>query len=259
MGDENPPFYLCAIMNKDLDLENIPKHVAIIMDGNGRWAQQQNLSRTQGHIAGVKRVEDIIDYAQEIGIDVLTLYTFSSENWTRPSNEVSTIMNIVTAVLNRKIKKLKADNMRFGMIGREEGLPETALNAIKMVIDETKENSGLLLNLAFNYGARLEILDAIKSIARDVKEDRLNIEDINDKVVDDALYTKGLPDPDLLIRTSGEKRISNFLLWQLSYAEFYFTEKFWPDFDINEFENALLDYQNRQRRFGNLISQSVNE
>ncbi len=259
MGDENPPFYLSDTMNKDIDKGKIPQHVAIIMDGNGRWAQQQNLSRTQGHIAGVKRVEDIIDYAQEIGIKVLTLYTFSSENWNRPTNEVSTIMNIVTAVLNRKTKKLKGDNMRFGMIGREDGLPESALNAIKMVINETSKNTGLLINLAFNYGARQEILDAIKSISQSVKDGKLTTDDITEELFSRSLYTKDLPDPDLLIRTSGEKRISNFLLWQLSYAEFYFTEKFWPDFDIAEFENALMDYQNRQRRFGNLISQSLNE
>ncbi|MCA9392614.1 MAG: isoprenyl transferase [Candidatus Omnitrophica bacterium] len=243
-------------MNQELDKERIPRHVAIIMDGNGRWAEKQNLSRTQGHIAGVKRVEEIIDYASEIGIEAVTLYTFSSENWNRPSNEVSTIMNIVAAVLNRKLKKLKQDNFKFRMIGREEGLPENCLEAIKLVVEETKENKGVKINLAFNYGSRIEILDAIKSIARSVQQGELSVEDIDEDSVNNALYTHGLPDPDLLIRTSGEQRISNFLLWQLSYAELYFTDKFWPDFSIEEFKRALLDYQNRQRRFGNLTPQS---
>lgn len=243
-------------MDNKIDPLRIPNHVAIIMDGNGRWAEQQNLSRTQGHIAGVKRVEEIIDYASEIGIKVVTLYTFSSENWNRPSNEVSTIMNIVTAVLNRKIKKLKQNNMKFGMIGREDGLPDTALDAIKMVVEETKDNTGIIINLAFNYGSRIEIVDAIKEISGAVKSGSIKIDEIDEKTVSRALYTRALPDPDLLIRTSGEKRISNFLLWQLSYAEFYFTEKYWPDFDIVAFEEALIDYQNRQRRFGNLSTQT---
>lgn len=243
-------------MNNKIDQQRLPNHVAIIMDGNGRWAEQQNLSRTQGHIAGVKRVEEIIDYANEIGIKVVTLYTFSSENWNRPSNEVSTIMNIVTAVLNRKIKKLKENNMKFGMIGREDGLPDTALDAIKMVVEETKDNTGLIINLAFNYGARIEIVDAIKKISKSVKDGSLNIEDIDEETVSRTLYTRGLPDPDLLIRTSGEQRISNFLLWQLSYAEFYFTDRYWPDFDTAAFEEALIVYQNRQRRFGNLTTQT---
>lgn len=243
-------------MSHELDIERIPAHVAIIMDGNGRWAEKQNLSRTQGHIAGVKRVEEIIDYANEIGICAVTLYTFSSENWNRPSNEVSTIMNIVAAVLNRKLKKLKKDNFRFRMIGREEGLPENCLEAIKLVVSETQENTGVNINLAFNYGSRIEILDAIKKIVRSVQTGERAVDDIDEDAVNDSLYTHGLPDPDLLIRTSGEKRISNFLLWQLSYAELYFTEKFWPDFSIEEFKSALLDYQNRQRRFGNLTPQS---
>ena len=243
-------------MSQELDKDRIPAHVAIIMDGNGRWAEQQNLSRTQGHIAGVKRVEEIIDFANEIGIKAVTLYTFSSENWNRPSNEVSTIMNIVAAVLNRKLKKLKQDNFKFRMIGREEGLPENCLEAIKLVVDETQENTGVIINLAFNYGARIEILDAIKKIVRTVQDGKRTIDEIDEEAVNESLYTHGLPDPDLLIRTSGEKRISNFLLWQLSYAEFYFTEKFWPDFCIEEFKSALLDYQNRQRRFGNLTPQS---
>ncbi|MBP9855495.1 MAG: isoprenyl transferase [Candidatus Omnitrophica bacterium] len=247
-------------MNNKIDIQRLPNHVAIIMDGNGRWAEQQNLSRTQGHIAGVKRVEEIIDYASEIGIKAVTLYTFSSENWNRPSNEVSTIMNIVTAVLNRKIKKLKENNMRFRMIGREAGLPQTVLDAIKMVENETKDNTGLNINLAFNYGSRIEIVDAVKKISESVKNGSLKVEEISEDTINQSLYTRELPDPDLLIRTSGEKRISNFLLWQLSYAELYFTEKFWPDFDAASFDEALIDYQNRQRRFGNLLSQEkINE
>lgn len=243
-------------MEQELDLENIPAHIAIIMDGNGRWAEQQNLSRTQGHIAGVKRVDDIIDFAKEVGIKAITLYTFSSENWNRPSNEVSTIMNIVAAVLNRKLKKLKKDNFKFRMIGREDGLPENCLEAIKMVVDETAENDGVNISLAFNYGARQEMVDAIKNICQSVIDGEKTIDQISEESVNENLYTHGLPEPDLLIRTSGEKRISNFLLWQLSYAEFYFTDIFWPDFSIDEFKKAIIDYQNRQRRFGNLTPQS---
>ena len=237
-------------MTTEIDLERLPKHIAVIMDGNGRWAKAKNLSRTQGHIAGVKRVEEIIDYANEIGIKYMTLYTFSTENWSRPQNEVSMLFNTITAVLNQKINKLRNLNMRFHMIGRRDGIPESTLHAIDLVMEQTKENTGLMINLAFNYGSRLEIIDAFKKIFKEVQAGEISVEDITEEMVNDALYTRGIPDPDLLIRTSGEKRISNYLLWQLSYAEFYFTEKYWPDFDIEAFNQALRDYQSRERRFG---------
>ena len=231
---------------------NMPRHVAIILDGNGRWAESKNLSRSQGHIEGVKRVEEIVEVARQMGIQVLTLYTFSTENWTRPQNEVSMIMKIFCAVLDEKIKKLMKDNIRFRSIGRREGIPTEVLEKIDRSIELTKKNTGLIVNIAFNYGARIEITDAIKHIAQDIKDGRLQVNQIDEQVISNALYTKGLPDPDLLIRTSGEKRISNFLLWQLSYAELYFTEKYWPQFDKEEFEKAIRDYQSRERRFGNV-------
>ena len=229
-----------------------PRHVAIIMDGNGRWAKARNLPRTHGHLEGVKRVEEITDAANNLGIKALTLFTFSTENWSRPESEVSMLMNILTTVLNEKIKKIKEGNIKFQTIGRRDRIPESVLNTLNKVMEETKNNTGLIMNLAFNYGARIEIVDAVKNIARSVKEGHLNIEDINEESFSRFLYTQGLPDPDLLIRTSGEKRISNFLLWQLSYAEFYFTDILWPDFKTEEFNKAIIAYQNRERRFGSV-------
>lgn len=234
---------------------NLPRHVAIILDGNGRWAESKNLPRSQGHVEGVKRVEEIVEAAREMGIEALTLYTFSTENWTRPQTEVSMIMKIFCAVLDEKVKKLMKDNIRFRSIGRRDGVPKDVLERIDRAIELTKDNSGLIVNIAFNYGSRIEITDAIKNLAKDIKEGRLQVEEITEQVISDALYTKGLPDPDLLIRTSGEKRISNFLLWQLSYAELYFSEKYWPQFDREEFKKAICDYQNRERRYGNVKGQ----
>ncbi|MCA9406516.1 MAG: isoprenyl transferase [Candidatus Omnitrophica bacterium] len=236
----------------DVDLKNVPRHVAIIMDGNGRWAKERNLSRTQGHIEGVRRVEDTITIATELGVEAVTLYTFSTENWNRPQTEVSMLMKMITEVLNKRISKLQELNVRFQTIGRKDGTPESVLKAIDFVKQQTQSNTGLVLNMAFNYGGRLEIIDAVKSIAERIRLGELGVEDITEDEISEALYTKNLPDPDLLIRTSGEKRISNFLLWQLSYAEFYFSDKYWPDFTQDEFKKAVLEYQSRERRFGNL-------
>ena len=233
-----------------IDKQKLPNHVAIIMDGNGRWAKSKNMSRPQGHIEGTKRVEEIVDYASDMGIKIITLYTFSSENWNRPESEVDLIMKILTTVLERKITKLMNSNIRFQTIGRTERIPAALLKIIEKVTDETKNNTGLVMNLALNYGSRLEMIDAIKKIAMKVKNNEVEIENINESLLSDNLYTRGLKDPDLLIRTSGELRISNFLLWQLSYAELHFSEKYWPDFTKEEFEKALFDYQNRERRFG---------
>ena len=239
-------------MRETIDKAKIPKHIAIIMDGNGRWAEGQSLPRAKGHVEGVRRVEEIIDTARELGINVVTLFTFSTENWNRPENEVTMIMSILTAVLERKLQKLKNDNIQLRMIGRTERIPQPLLETLREVIEVTKKNTGLIVNLAFNYGSRKEIIDAVQGIAQSVKDGKMNIEDINEQTFAEALYTKDLPDPDLLIRTSGEQRISNFLLWQLSYAEFYFTDKFWPDFDSEELKKAIIDYQNRERRYGTL-------
>ena len=243
-----------TIMSKQLEKRGIPGHIAIIMDGNGRWAEGQSLPRAKGHIEGVRRVEEIIDTARNLGVKIVTLFTFSTENWNRPENEVSMIMNILSAVLEKKIQKLKQDNIQLRMIGRTDRIPQPLLKTINEVIRITKENTGLIVNLAFNYGSRLEIVDAVQRISRAVQNGELAVDDINEQTVSDALYTKGLPDPDLLIRTSGEQRISNFLLWQLSYAELYFTDKLWPDFDAKELKKAIMDYQGRERRFGALIT-----
>ncbi len=237
-------------MDIDIDKTRIPKHVAIIMDGNGRWAKERNLSRTEGHIAGVKRVEELIDYSSELGVKVMTLFTFSTENWNRPEHEVRSLMETITAVLQAKLKKLKNLNTKFQIIGRRERIPESVIKAMHVANEETKDNEGMIINLAFNYGSRLEIVDAIRDISKKVQEGVVNVEDINEELVSRNLYTQNLPDPDLLIRTSGEKRISNFLLWQLSYAELYFTDIYWPDFSVEEFNKAIIDYQNRDRRFG---------
>ena len=231
---------------------NIPRHVAIIMEGNGRWAKRQHLTRTQGHAEGIKRVEEVVAAAQKIGIKVLTLFTFSTENWRRPESEIAILMSMLTNVLQKKIKMLQENNVRFQVIGREESVPRSVLKAFQMAIHETKDNTGLIVNLAFNYGSRQEIIDAVKKIAAAVEKKSLAIADIGEKTIAQSLYTKDLPDPDLLIRTSGEKRISNFLLWQLSYSELYFTDKFWPDFTEEEFEKAIADYQKRERRYGDL-------
>lgn len=232
--------------------QHIPQHIAIIMDGNGRWAQQRHLPRTQGHLEGVKRVDEIIKEASQIGIKVLTLYTFSTENWTRPEAEVSMLMQTIINVLSQKLTQLSEKNICFRVSGRREGVPDAILSVFDKARHVTANNTGMILNIAFNYGGRQEILDAVKKIASKVEQKVMRSNDITMDAIEKELYTTGLPDPDLLIRTSGEMRISNFLLWQLSYAEFYFTNKFWPEFDKQEFHQALSVYANRQRRFGSL-------
>jgi len=230
----------------------IPQHVAIIMDGNGRWASSRKLPRTQGHLQGVRRVEEAIETAMRAGIKALTIYAFSTENWNRPENEVSMLMHTLLAVLNQKVRKLHESGVCIKFIGRKEGVPEAILKGFDDTTKLTGNNTRLTLVVAFNYGARTEILDAVKNVAGDINSGKLKADDLNEERFSQYLYTHGLPDPDLLIRTSGEQRISNFLLWQLSYAEFYFTEKYWPDFDEQEFHNAIKSFQNRERRFGGL-------
>ncbi|HOW34910.1 MAG TPA: isoprenyl transferase [Candidatus Omnitrophota bacterium] len=236
------------------ELNSLPVHVAIIMDGNGRWARQRRLLRTQGHLEGVKRVEEVIKSASDMGIKVLTLFTFSTENWNRPKDEVSILMKTLISVLNKKARELNRANIRLQSIGRREGVPTEVLKTIDAVRKLTQKNTGMILNIAFNYGGRCEIIDAVKKIADKVKGNKMSVQDIDEEVFNKALYTAGLPDPDLLIRTSGEKRISNFLLWQLSYAELYFTDKFWPDFNKAEFDKAIEDFRLRERRYGNINS-----
>ncbi len=229
---------------------SLPEHVAIIMDGNGRWAKVRGFPRFQGHWAGVDRVEEIAHTANDMGIKYVTLFTFSTENWRRPKDEVSMLMKTVCTVLETRIEKLLKVNIRVNFIGKREGLSKEVLNSIDKAIALTAKNTGLILTLAFNYGGRVEILDAVREISNLVKSGQMEISEITEESFSRSLYTAAMPDPDLLIRTSGEKRISNFLLWQLAYAEMYFTEKFWPDFGEKEFRKAIVDYQKRERRFG---------
>lgn len=232
----------------------IPQHVAIIMDGNGRWAEDRGLSRTKGHLEGVKRIEEILEVVYRRGVKYLTLFTFSTENWSRPKSEVRTLMTLLASVLAKKINNLHENNIKFQIIGRKEGVPSFVSKVLDAAVEKTKANDGLFVNLAFNYGGRIEILDAVRLIAKVVQEGKMFPEEITEETISGELYTRGMPDPDLLIRTSGEKRISNFLLWQLSYAEFYFTEKYWPDFNEQEFDIALVEYQGRERRYGDVTA-----
>lgn len=227
-----------------------PKHVAIIMDGNGRWAERQVLPRIRGHEVGVERVEEIMRVAPDLGVKYLTLYAFSKENWQRPKPEVNFLMNLLSDYLDRKLQDLLENNVVFNAIGRLQDLPEKVQEKIARNIEHTKKNTGLVTTFCFSYSSRLEIVDAVKEIAKRVAHGKLRPSEIDEKMFSDHLYTRGLPDPDLLIRTSGEMRISNFLLWQISYTELYVTEKYWPEFTAEEFKKALEDYQKRERRFG---------
>jgi undecaprenyl diphosphate synthase len=231
---------------------DIPQHIAIIMDGNGRWAKEKGLPRIAGHREGTKRVKEIVKAAHQAGIKVLTLFAFSTENWSRPKREVDMLMRYLADFLDREIKELDKKNIRFRAIGRKEPLPEYIIEKIRAAQERTKGNKEMQLVLALNYGARQEIIDAVKKIAGSVKEGGLDIPDIGEENFKDYLFTKDLPDPDLLIRTSGEQRISNFLLWQLSYSELYFLKKYWPDFREEDLKRAIKEYQARQRRFGQI-------
>jgi undecaprenyl diphosphate synthase len=229
---------------------NLPAHVAIIMDGNGRWAKRRGLPRTAGHRAGVKTVKRIVRAAGELGISILTLFTFSRENWKRPRYEVSAIMKLLYETTKREIEELNENNVRLITTGRIDELPQQKREILERAKDRTKNNTGLILNLALNYGGRSEILDAVKQLALDVREGKLDPNSLDEGSFSEYLYTKDLPDPDLLIRTSGEMRISNFLLWQTSYTELYVTNVLWPNFTVKDFHQAIRDYQSRKRRFG---------
>ncbi len=233
-----------------LNKEKIPKHIAIIMDGNGRWAREKHLPRTAGHKQGVDRVKEIVSASAKLGVKALTLFAFSTENWIRPKREINILMRFLDHFLDSQIKDLMKNNVKLLFIGRDRPIPEFLLAKMSLAEDKTKYNTGLTLVLALNYGSRQEMVDAVKKVIRDAKDGKVNPEKFD---VDDFaryLYTAGLPDPDLLIRTSGEMRISNFLLWQLSYAELYFVKKFWPDFHAKDLEKAIAEFQRRERRFG---------
>ena len=229
---------------------NIPRHVAIIMDGNGRWAKQRGLPRIEGHRAGSESVREIVRACGELGIEYLTLFAFSSENWSRPRPEVRALMHLLEFYLKQEIPELDKNNVRLRAIGRLHELPGSAQKQLQTSIATLNKNTGLTLVLALSYGGRAEIVDAARSLARDVKTGAIQVADIDETSLSQRLYTAGMPDPDLLVRTSGELRISNFLLWQISYAEVYVTETLWPDFRKQELVKALENFGKRQRRFG---------
>lgn len=233
-----------------MDNENLPQHIAIIMDGNRRWAKNKGLPAGFGHKEGAKTLEKIVRYANKIGIKYITVYAFSTENWKRSEEEVSTLMNLMQNYLDEYSKRADSENIRVKIIGNRTGLSEKMLEKIDSCMERTRDNTGITFNIALNYGGRDEIIKAVKNIAQKVKENEINIDDIDEQCISDNLYTSEQPDPDLLIRTSGEIRLSNFLLWQLAYTEFLFVEKNWPDFNEEDLDEAIKVYQNRNRKFG---------
>lgn len=232
-------------------MSGLPRHIAIIMDGNGRWAKKRGLPKITGHQQGVKAIENTIEGALDLGIKILTLYAFSTENWKRPELEVKALMKLLETHLEKRNKEdLRKKGVRFRAIGKMSGMPESIQIKMRKIEEETKENKNLLVNLALNYGSRMEIIEATKSIATLVLEKKLKPGDITEDVFAKHLYTSDIPDPDMLIRTSGEMRLSNFLLWQISYAELYVTDVLWPDFGKKELETAVNEYKKRDRRYG---------
>ena len=238
------------LKEKILKRGNLPSHIAIIMDGNGRWAKKRGLPRIAGHKAGVKTVKRIVRVSGELPLKYLTLYTFSKENWKRPKEEVSAIMNLLYETTKREMNELDENNVRLITTGRIEEFSPRKREILQKAREKTKDNTGLTLNLALNYSGRMEILDAVKRIIQDAQQTKIQDGQLDEKLFSTYLYTKDLPDPDLLIRTSGEMRLSNFLLWQTSYTELYVTEVLWPDFSVKDFYEAILDFQERERRFG---------
>jgi len=233
----------------------LPIHIAIIMDGNGRWAKKKGNRRIFGHKNGVKAVKETVEAAGEIGIKYLTLYAFSTENWNRPKIEVDALMSLFISAVKNETKNLIKNNVRMKAIGNLETLPNSVLENLNEIIDKTKDNTGLTLILALSYSSRQEITNAVTNISKKVTSGEISIENINEELISDHLYTKEFPDPELLIRTSGEYRISNFLLWQITYSELYFTDTLWPDFSKEDFFNAVYNFQQRERRFGKISEQ----
>ena len=229
---------------------NLPTHIAIIMDGNRRWAKKNNLNTALGHKKGAETLETIVKYCNKIGLKYLTVYAFSTENWKRSKEEVGALMLLLQAYLDRYAKKADDENICVKMLGSRENIQEGLLQKIDNIIERTKNNTGLTFNVAFNYGGRNEITNAVKQIAANIKDGEIKLEDISEELISNNLYTKGMPDPDLMIRTSGELRTSNFLPWQLVYSEFYFTDKLWPDFSTDDLDEAIDEYNKRKRNFG---------
>jgi undecaprenyl diphosphate synthase len=242
----------------NINKDRIPKHVAIIMDGNGRWAKKNGLLRTIGHSNGVKSVREVVEASVELGVSFLTLYAFSNENWKRPKTEVNALLELLVKSLNKELPTFQENNIQLQTIGETQNLPKRCHKILRETIEKTANNDGLKLVLALSYSSKLEILNSVKTLAQKVAEKTISPEDITESVFSNELYTADHPDPDLLIRTSGEHRISNFLLWQIAYAELYFSPKLWPDFTKEDFFEAILDYQNRERRFGKTAEQLKN-
>ncbi|QGU95216.1 isoprenyl transferase [Clostridium bovifaecis] len=238
--------------NINLDLDCIPRHIAIIMDGNGRWAKEKRLPRTLGHKAGVETIREIVKECGNLKVKYLTLYAFSTENWKRPKEEVTALMKLLIEYLKSEIEELHMQNVVVRYIGDISRLPSICQKELEKACYKTQNNNGLVLNLALNYGGRDELTHAVKEIARDIKNNNLTVECINETIISNYLYTKDMPDPDIIIRTAGEQRLSNFLLWQCAYSEFWYTDIKWPDFKKYHLRKAIYDYQNRDRRFGGL-------
>jgi undecaprenyl diphosphate synthase len=233
-------------------MERIPRHIAIIMDGNGRWAKKRFLPRTAGHREGVERVSEIVEAASDLNVQCLSLYAFSTENWKRPKEEIDALMNLLILYINRELDRIHKNNIKMRVMGDISKLPKNVAEKVQMAIEKTKDNTGMVLNIGLNYGGRDEIVRAVKNILADVKRGKLKEEDINSDMFSKYLYTSELPDPDLLIRPSGELRLSNFMLYQVAYTEFWFSEIYWPDFKPKNLYEAIIDYQKRDRRFGGI-------
>lgn len=237
---------------RDIDFTNIPNHIGIIMDGNGRWAKNRFLPRIAGHKEGMNRVVDIVEECCKIGVRTLTLYAFSTENWKRPEEEVNGLMNILVVYINSQLKRILENNIIFRVIGDYSKLPSSIVKLLDNSIDKSKDNNGMVLNIALNYGGRAEIISSIKNLYKDIEKGKLSLDELNEESFKKYLYTKENSDVDLMIRTGNEKRISNFLIYQLAYSEFYFTDVLWPEFYVDDLYDAIYDFQNRNRRFGGI-------
>lgn len=233
-----------------IDKTNIPAHIAVIMDGNGRWAKERNLPRTMGHRAGMDTIRKIVKESSKVGVRYLTLYAFSTENWKRPEDEVTALMKLVVEFIGKEINELHKNEVVFNVIGDISKLPQVCQESIFSAKEKTKNNKGLTLNIALNYGGRDEIVSGVKKIAQEILDNNIKVEDIDEQLISNHLYTSGMPDPDIVIRPSGELRLSNYLLWQSAYSEFWFSNINWPDFTERDLHKAISDYQNRNRRFG---------
>ncbi len=234
----------------DINLDKVPAHIAIIMDGNGRWAKSRFMPRTYGHKVGVETIRKVVKECSRLGVKYLTLYAFSTENWKRPKDEVSALMGLLVKYLRNELEELHKNNVKILTIGDISKLPEACIEELALAKEKTKDNTGLVMSLALNYGGRNDLVNAVKNISQDLVDGKISLDDICDILISSHLSTNESPDPDLVVRTSGEQRLSNFLLWELAYSEFYFTDIHWPDFDEKELQKAIFAYQSRDRRFG---------